>query len=82
MRVKITPKDSPSKPTIINMSRKLYDFLLENCKTPDYLKERSEAKTIIETDDILGIKVFDVQEAFTNSILMVLFKKWKEANND
>lgn len=34
MRVKITSKDSPSKPTIINMSRKLYDFLLENCKTP------------------------------------------------
>ena len=82
MRVKITSKDSLSKPTIIDMSRKLYDFLLENCKTPDYLKEWSEAKTIIETDDILGIKVFDVQEAFTNSILMVLFKKWKEANND
>ena len=55
MRVKITSKDSPSKPTIIDMSRKSYDFLLENCKTPDYLKEWSEAKTIIETDDILGI---------------------------
>ncbi|MCO4469922.1 hypothetical protein Si135_00052 [Streptococcus infantarius subsp. infantarius] len=59
MRVKITSKDSPSKPTIIDMSRKSYDFLLENCKTPDYLKEWSEAKTIIETDDILGIEVFE-----------------------
>lgn len=59
MRVKITSKDSPSKPTIIDMSRKLYDFLLENCKTPDYLKEWSEEKVVIETDDILEIEALE-----------------------
>ncbi|WP_270311462.1 hypothetical protein [Streptococcus infantarius] len=66
MRVKITSKDSPSKPTIIDMSRKSYDFLLENCKTPDYLKEWSEAKTIIETDDILEIEVLEDDEQTRN----------------
>lgn len=59
LRVKITSKDNPSKPVVVGMSRRTYDFLLENCKTPDYLKEWSEAKTIIETDDILGIEVLD-----------------------
>ena len=59
MRVKITSKDNPLKPTIVNMSRKSYDFLLENCKTLDCLKQWSEAKTFIETDDILEIEVLE-----------------------
>lgn len=59
MRVKITSKDNPLKPTIVGMSRKSYDFLLEECKTPDDLKRWSEAKIIIETDDILEIEVLE-----------------------
>lgn len=62
MKVKITSKDNPSKPMVVDMSRKTYDFLLENCKTPDYLKEWSEAKTIIETYDILGMEVLEDDE--------------------
>lgn len=38
MRVKITSKNNPDKPSIIGMDKKTYDFLIESRKIPDAFK--------------------------------------------
>lgn len=39
MRVKITSKSNPDKPSIIGMDKKTYDFLMESRKIPDDFKK-------------------------------------------
>ena len=59
MRVKITSKSNPDKPSIIRMDKKAYDFLIESRKIPDDFKNDWETGIILETDDILEIEVLE-----------------------
>lgn len=59
MRVKITSKSDPDKPSIVGMDKKTYDFLMESWKIPDDFKNDWETGIILETDDILEIEVLE-----------------------
>lgn len=59
MRVKITSKSDPDKPSIVGMDKKTYDFLMESRKIPDDFKNDWETGIILETDDILEIEVVE-----------------------
>lgn len=59
MRVKITSKSNSDKPSIIEMDKKTYDFLMESRKIPDAFKKFDETRIILETDDILEIEVLE-----------------------
>ena len=55
VKVRITFKNR-AESQIYNMSRKVYDALIESCKIPDAFKRFSESDPIFLTDDILMIE--------------------------
>lgn len=82
MRVKITSKSDPDKPSIIGMDKKTYDFLIESRKIPDAFKKFYETRIILETDDIYVVKeekLYKARNKLTNGYLCKKYDCWAEA---